>query len=248
MDIGTGIFLSSLVFGGLTLFFFTRDRWRWSRIFLRMLLIITGLGILGPSAYYVYKFYESRPKMVEEFRGFRLGEKFSDVVFKNGLPKRSETMEVEDLAKKIVENANKKGTPEFEKVAADYKKAKDAEALAVSKGVDGVYHFNDIRVGIEKNQVEHISYLCSVESTDLTSVNGVSCGQDGVEVLKRFDQEIDILCWKDGLETDVGLKRMYKVPKFGVLFVLHKNSVIAMKISSPEVIRSFVGGHWGKCG
>jgi hypothetical protein len=247
MDIGTGIFLSSLVLASLALFAFTKDRWPWRRIFLWPLLIVLGLSILGFSVYYIFRAYESRPKPVTEFKGFKLGEKFSDAVFRHGLPKRSETLKVEDLAKYIVDNAHRKGTPDFEKASTDYKKAKDAEALANAKGVDGTYYFNDISVSIKNDQVEDIAYLCTPDSTDLTSVNGVACGHEGDEIIKRFDKEIQILCWRDGLEADIRLKRMYKAPKFGMLFVLNKNKVIGMMVGGSKVIESFVGERWGQC-
>ncbi len=110
--------------------------------------------------YHIYRAYENRPKLVEEFKGFKLGEKFSDAVFRHGLPVRTETVKVEELTKYIVDNAHKKGTSDFEKATTDYKKAKEVEALTITKGVDGGYYFNDVRVIIEKNHVKEIAYGC----------------------------------------------------------------------------------------
>jgi hypothetical protein len=65
MELGTGIFLSTVVLAVLILYAITKDRWRWRRIVVCIVLILPAIlvliGLIGGGLY----FWERLPQKVE---------------------------------------------------------------------------------------------------------------------------------------------------------------------------------------
>lgn len=89
MSLGLGIFLSSLFLGTVYLYVNTRDRWKWRRI---VKWVFAGLGSIalllgGALAYELLTTSASaanNPAVATSLGGVRLGERYSDVVFRLG--------------------------------------------------------------------------------------------------------------------------------------------------------------------
>lgn len=92
MELGTGIFLSSILISFVLLFTATKDRWNWRKIFGYPLLALALIGLIGGAYYY---FEEMVPKPVTGVRGVELGMTYNDVVFNKGKP-NEETKDDDD--------------------------------------------------------------------------------------------------------------------------------------------------------
>jgi len=91
MELGTGVFLASIVLGLVYLYVQTKDRWNWKKIILLPLSLI-ALFYVGV---FLYEEWDSREethryvitdKAQTEFLSISLGDKVSDVRFKKGTP------------------------------------------------------------------------------------------------------------------------------------------------------------------
>ncbi|MHB1290796.1 MAG: hypothetical protein ACYCY5_01215 [Sulfuricella sp.] len=86
MELGTGIFLSTIFLGIVALFIATKDRWNWKKILLWPLGIIGAFAVIGGSIAYVYQQYEDRPRKLTALWDVSLNDTASDVKFKKGEP------------------------------------------------------------------------------------------------------------------------------------------------------------------
>ena len=89
MSLGTAIVLSALLLCLVLLYGFTRDRWKWRRIFGQALICILGIGALLAAALAAWNWLESlqrRPVLMTALWSVKLGDKESDVVFRKGQP------------------------------------------------------------------------------------------------------------------------------------------------------------------
>ena len=82
MEVGTGIFLSSIFLGTVALFIFTKDRWNWKKIVSFPIIFF----VVCVFVYFSYEKYESRPKKLDVMWGVSLGSTDSDVKFIKGNP------------------------------------------------------------------------------------------------------------------------------------------------------------------
>lgn len=82
MELGTGIFLSSLFLGTIPLFIFTKDRWNWKKIVF-FPIVLVAVCLVG---YFLYEKYESWPRKLDVMWGIPLGASMSDVKFMKGNP------------------------------------------------------------------------------------------------------------------------------------------------------------------
>ena len=82
MTLGTGIFLSSLFLGVILLFWITKDRWRWSRIFLWLIGSIAAISALVLA----YNLYEPPPTKQLEYANLKLGMSQREVNYLKGIP------------------------------------------------------------------------------------------------------------------------------------------------------------------
>ena len=87
MDIGTGIFLGSVIIGAALLFHATKDRWRWKRIFLWVFGSVAGLGGIVALSIYGTGIWENRPPGKQDaFGDVKLGFSKDEVLFRKGKP------------------------------------------------------------------------------------------------------------------------------------------------------------------
>lgn len=86
MTVGDGIFGASLVIGLIALYLGTKDRWRWKRIAAWILGCLLILAIGTGSWVGWLKWDESRPVVVTEFWGIKLGAPAQEVLFAKGEP------------------------------------------------------------------------------------------------------------------------------------------------------------------
>lgn len=248
MSIGLGFFLGLVFCGVIFLYTQTKDRWNWGKCG-KILLYLTGTSfailLLLIGIIYFYEEYQEHPKVITELKGIQLGENFQDAIFKHGKAKMDVTRDVEFLAKYIEERKDKKGTPEFERVAEAYKNAKDAEAKALAKGAtDGGYWLNDVYVFIKNNKIDVIAHKCN-DGYDGTELNGIGCASKGDEIINKFGSAVRVQCSTD---KDINTSRVYDVVNYGTRYYLEKNTVNRMSIFSPATLESNIGENWGKCG
>lgn len=99
MELGTGIFLSSLVLAGVFLFSITKDRWNWKNItkftaiFAMSSLAIVTLIIYLQDITKSQKISFTTFKAPVKFAGVSLNESKSDVLFRLGKPEKTEIRE-----------------------------------------------------------------------------------------------------------------------------------------------------------
>jgi hypothetical protein len=89
MELGTGIFLSTVVLAVLILYAITKDRWRWRRIVVCIALILPAIlvltGIIGGGLY----FWNRLPMRLvpqTEYAGIRIGMTPDEVMYTKGFP------------------------------------------------------------------------------------------------------------------------------------------------------------------
>src|SRR4051812_22535231 len=86
MNLGTGIFLSSVFVGTIALFLATKDRWDWKKIVIRTGISAVLLVAIGGLALWSYLTYEERPKPLETFWDLAPGMSRAEVKFRKGEP------------------------------------------------------------------------------------------------------------------------------------------------------------------
>jgi len=86
MTLGTGIFLSALLFCLFGLYAATKDRWNWRRIAIRTIGGLFGVGLAIGLCIWFYSIQANKPKAQFEFFGIKLGSVRSDVRFLKGNP------------------------------------------------------------------------------------------------------------------------------------------------------------------
>jgi hypothetical protein len=84
MDIGTGIFLSSLFLGTVGLFVVTKERWNWKKIILWPLGLAVIGGVVGSAGVYISYLYENWPTKQTAYMGLSLGMTQSEVRYVKG--------------------------------------------------------------------------------------------------------------------------------------------------------------------
>ena len=89
MDLGTGIFLSSIVLAVVILYGITKDRWHWRRIAKRAAFIFFGLIVIGTALGVGAYYWQELPQKIERqtaYAGLRLGMTQDEVMYVKGYP------------------------------------------------------------------------------------------------------------------------------------------------------------------
>jgi len=89
MDLGTGIFLSSIVLAVVILYGITKDRWRWRRIITHIALAFAAIVVLTGTLFGGLYFWNHFPIPLGrqiEYAGLRLGMSPQDVLYIKGYP------------------------------------------------------------------------------------------------------------------------------------------------------------------
>lgn len=90
MELGTGIFLSSIFLGTVALYIATRDRWNWKKVFLWPLAVLFALSIVIGGGAYLYHLYDNKPRKINSYWDIPLGATTDDVLFAKGQPTNRE--------------------------------------------------------------------------------------------------------------------------------------------------------------
>src|SRR5262245_9223473 len=77
MSLGTAIFLSTVILSLVILYGLTRDRWRWGRILIGLIVTVL-LVVAGMVGLFWYQMQPDRPSKLTALWGIGLGEKESD--------------------------------------------------------------------------------------------------------------------------------------------------------------------------
>jgi hypothetical protein len=89
VSLGVSIFLSTVLLGFIILFTSTKDRWKWKKIILRLIIgLLTLSSILGIS-FYLYSYIENKPKKQTIFWGISLSSTKEDIKFAKGSPEEN---------------------------------------------------------------------------------------------------------------------------------------------------------------
>ena len=87
MDLGTSIFLSTLLFSVVVLYGITKDRWNWGRLVKRTSIWCFGLIVLGAATDGGLHLYNQIPPTVArqtQYAGLRLGMTKDEVLYIKG--------------------------------------------------------------------------------------------------------------------------------------------------------------------
>lgn len=241
MSIGLGLFLGLVFCSVIFLYTQTKDRWNWSKggkIFLYLIgtPFVIMLFFLGGN--YFYEEYQERPKVITELKGVYLGENFQDVIFKHGNAKRILWFWADD---------SPDTTPYTDdEVKTQLRNAGSDLLKQIAEGsTDGYYVFDKdtLTVTIKNNRVEKILVGCTDGGN---SLNGISCGSNGDEILNKFGRDIRVLC-NVTADPDKNSLRVYEIVKYGTRYYLRLNTVNQMMITSPATLNSYVSKKWAEC-
>ena len=94
------------------------------------------------------------------------------------------------------------------------------------------------RSDIVRRVPHHLEY-------EYTSVSKISCGDSSEKIIKRFEENIRVLCHMDK-EVRSQL-RVYDAIGYGIRYQLFYNKVVGFLIFRPEKLASLVGVNWSKC-
>src|SRR5262245_27041073 len=86
MSLGLGIFLSTFLISILLLYRWTRDRWNWRKLLLRVSLAILSLILLSALTLFVYFKYENRVTKQNSYSDIALGMTVDEVFYIKGEP------------------------------------------------------------------------------------------------------------------------------------------------------------------
>jgi hypothetical protein len=167
VTLGTGIFLSSILLGLILVFWITRDRVRWSRVFL---WLGGGLAaIIG--AFLFYDNYQPPPTRQSEYADLKLGMKQIEVSYIKGVP----THVFED-------DGSKPGLQKMIAVGELNQGQKASDFLAWS------YEIYNGRLDVDFDSEKRVNAIrCYAKGTyGCPSVLGLDTGSDEEEVIKRL--------------------------------------------------------------
>ena len=246
---GFGIFCGLVFCGLIYLYTQTKDRWNWGKlkkIILWIVLIPIILGLIWGGVNYLIEKNENRPKILTEFKNVKLGEDFSDVVFRLGKPTRREAKLVEWSLKKL--NETKITDPQYVTVLKEYNKTEEElDKVNKSSSTDGDYDFGEnLSVEFKNHKVNFIYFLCP--EFNYEKLNGIGCGDTSENIKEKFGSDnIRVLCGLKPDEDTKGMFRAYDVIKYGTRYYLSTNSVLAVGLTDSKSLESKFGINWGKC-
>ena len=216
------ILICSLYFGPIYLYLSTKDQWDWRKIIWRMvklaLVVITVLGV-GVTIYWYTEYLEERrvaqeakeaeepeePQVQTEFWGLSLDSTKSDIRFLKGQPKEIKERTETDL-----------------------------ERWSFHNGFGNTTDDNDMHVSFDDDDtIRDIYYWRTSGETqsamDLYSIQGIRAGVSTSEdLLEKFGEPSLIR------PLDSGEFRVYYFNQYDVLFLLVRNRVISLGITSQD--------------
>jgi hypothetical protein len=245
MELGTGIFLSSVFLGTIFLYVSTRDRWNWKKYFLWPLAGLFAVSLVFVGGWIAWIKYENRPAIKKELEGISLGQSLADVKFRVGKVERATTNELGYWPKYLAEIASEKNSEKYRIALRRFEKAKLRDAKEKASGTeDGLYVAGNLKIKIDDGRVESILVYC-LESHG-NSVNGIGCGSRGDEIIERLGKPYRVLCETDPWEFG-NPSRAYDIAEFGTRYFLTSNRVDAIMIAEPSLLKTLEREGWGHC-
>ncbi len=209
--------LALLFLGIVLLYRFTRDRWNWGRIVHRLSVGALSLGI-GSIVL--------------------LGAVLVKTEWLDERPRIITDFQGVSLSDKLSDLFFKHG---------DFKKVVPKEAVEKHYGKDRYENEKKrLTVTVKHGVVELIQYRCASDQMDYDEINGISCGDSGEDILKKFGKKARILCLKQ--QSEYGkFVRVYDVVEYGTRYALVMNQVHSIAIAAPKDLESFIRKGWDKC-
>jgi hypothetical protein len=221
MDLGTGIFLSTLVMAVVALYGITKDRWNWRRFAKRAALACLGLvlvGIVAGGGMYLYSLIPVAVSRQTEYAGVRLGMSQDEVRYIKGLPQWVLAEDVPDAGMKgfrMVLETNKIPNGKSVNDYFDWSYAEHRRniniAFNASRAVVAIQCFSDDNLG-----------RCP-------KVGGIEDGDDETKVLEKLGGKP---------QTSIsGVTKTLFYPELGIRLHLTKQRVYTLEVSSPGYVR-----------
>jgi hypothetical protein len=206
MTLGTGIFLSSLFLGLILLFWITKDRWKWSRIFA---WLVGGIVVIGAGAY-LYFNYEEPPTKQLGYADLKLGMSENEVRYIKGSP--TEVMEADALS------------PGFDRVV---KVDKLDQGRTVSDYPEWSYTDTSSRIDITFDPNRKVKAIqCYATSYGCPYLFGLHVGSSEDQVLARLGKPTS-----QAVQVNGSTKRMVYGP-YNVVFFLTKKEVYMLLVTA----------------
>ncbi len=246
MDLGTGVFLSGFFLGFVWLYVVTKDRWNWSKVIKRTMVVAVSIAAIGGGGLYLYHLYSNRLKAPLAMKGVNLGESLSELEFRFGKIELESTHAIRALTAALAQSGGS-NSPDYQRIQSTIEsyKADDAK-VASGKATEQIYLIDGNRVSIVDGKVSYVSHECDTASSDYESVNGVQCGATSARIREVYGDELRIMCTKTEFEGDVP-RRAYDSIRYGVRYSLAKDSVYRILIATPSGLDLHVGTSWHNC-
>lgn len=170
MELGSWIFLSSLLLGTVILFVVTKDRWNWKKI-VKWVLVATAIAVVSLIAWYGRVLRHERenlkPKPVTVFWGIPLNASKEDVKFLKGVPNDTSVAKSE----------------------------KNAFNWFYEKEDNDAYHI----VVFRHDTLRAVIFVCTQDCWDEPTINGIGIGSPYTKVIELLGDPSSIDHAEDGL-------------------------------------------------
>ena len=187
-----------------------------------MVVVPIAVAILG---FFGDEKKAQRPQVVTSLVGISIGEKLSDVVFKQGLFKKQEDSEglVSQYQREEI-----------------YRQDDKRVSIRIREGIVTAITY---RCGSDNPRADGSS-----PNDDAVSpkINEVVCGDSGDKIKQSFGNKVRVLCRIK--ETDRShLYRVYDVVEYGTRYFLVQNKVTGFYVVDEKRLESLVGFNWSEC-
>ena len=221
MELGTGIFVSSLFLGTVALFLFTKDRWNWKKVSLYVFGVPVTVILIGGGGYYAYYQYERRPIAQTEYMGLRLGMSKEDVLAIKGLPLVLKTHNARPTLDEL---------PEGFTLAPSWLKANASEVLSYDRwsySKKGAYNLELFSLDFINDSLSRV-----VNILGPASVLGISIGNNHNVLLGRFGEPDTI---RDVSEESTYI-RYFNYKQLNLSFAVEKGKITAIEVKNMWIV------------
>ncbi len=181
---------------------------KWILIFILFISLALSLFIAYDK---LNQYFKNRPEIVSQLKEIKLGDKFSDLMFKNPGFVRVENDEIAKFNEEYYENKN-----------------------------------TSLTVTIKDKLVSQVNYICK-ESSEYTSINGISCGSSGDLILEKYGNDVRVQCLKNKSDKFYASYRVYDVVRYGVRHHVVSNSIKGFMIVGANDLVGYTGINWTTC-
>lgn len=212
MDTGTGLFSGLVILGIIYLYTQTKDRWNWKKIVFSIIgICLLLLGFFLASLWW--------PKQLTP-------------IAETDKPKLITSYDGISLGDTLADVEFKKGKVKtYAEIFPKDKRISDSNELYLVNKTFGFY------TDIKGNTVTGIIKTCGDATNLTTNINGIYCSDSGETIIERFKKDVVVKC-KVNPDKSESPTRSYDVSKYGIEYLLSKNSVEAFKVFPPSIISS----------